>query len=52
MDRKQRITPGHRTSYLDAGQPEGPALVFVQGWPGLAVKWRHQIEHFCPAAIG
>jgi pimeloyl-ACP methyl ester carboxylesterase len=43
---KQRVTPIHTTSYLEAGPPKGPTLVFVHGWPGLAVRWRHQIEYF------
>lgn len=46
MHWRQRVTPVHTTSYLQAGPAEGPALVFVHGWPGLAVTWRHQIEHF------
>jgi soluble epoxide hydrolase / lipid-phosphate phosphatase len=47
MIRKRRITPVHTTSYIEAGSREGPALVFVHGWPGLAITWRHQIDYFC-----
>lgn len=40
------VTPAHTTSYLEAGPEDGPLLVFVHGWPGLASTWRHQLEHF------
>jgi soluble epoxide hydrolase / lipid-phosphate phosphatase len=40
------VTPAHATSYLEAGPENGPLLVFVHGWPGLASTWRHQLEHF------
>jgi soluble epoxide hydrolase / lipid-phosphate phosphatase len=40
------VTPAHTTSYLEAGPENGPLLVFVHGWPGLASTWRHQLGHF------
>ena len=39
-------TPAHTTSYLESGPGDGPLLVFVHGWPGLASTWRHQLDHF------
>jgi soluble epoxide hydrolase / lipid-phosphate phosphatase len=39
-------TPAHTTSYLEAGPQDGPLLVFVHGWPGLASTWHYQLEHF------
>jgi soluble epoxide hydrolase / lipid-phosphate phosphatase len=40
------VTPTHTTSYLEAGPGNGPLLMFVHGWPGLASTWRHQLGHF------
>jgi soluble epoxide hydrolase/lipid-phosphate phosphatase len=40
------VTPAHKTSYLEAGPRDGPLLVFVHGWPGLASTWHYQFEHF------
>jgi soluble epoxide hydrolase/lipid-phosphate phosphatase len=40
------VTPAHKTSYLEAGPQDGPLLVFVHGWPGLASTWHYQFEHF------
>jgi pimeloyl-ACP methyl ester carboxylesterase len=39
-------TSRHRTSYLAAGPEDGPLLVFVHGWPDLAIGWHNQIEAF------
>ena len=44
--RHSLVTPTHTTSYLEAGPGDGPLLVFVHGWPGLAVTWHRQLEHF------
>jgi len=44
------VTPAQTTSYLEAGPEDGPLLVFVHGWPGLASTWHYQLEHF--AALG
>jgi pimeloyl-ACP methyl ester carboxylesterase len=43
-------TPRHTTAYLSCGAEEAPLLVFVHGWPELAVSWRHQLPAF--AALG
>lgn len=44
------------TYYLTAGPSTGPLLIFVHGWPGLAVTWTPQLQalsalgYFCVAA--
>lgn len=43
-------TPRHTTHYLDCGPADGPLLVFVHGWPELAISWRHQLPAL--AALG
>jgi hypothetical protein len=43
-------TERHRTFYLEAGPPDGPLIVFVHGWPALAISWAPQLAHF--AALG
>ena len=43
-------TGDHKTFYLAAGPPDGPVIVFVHGWPELAISWRHQLP--CFAALG
>lgn len=40
------MTPAHTTAYLEAGPPDGPLLIFVHGWPAIALTWRHQLTHF------
>ena len=40
----------HVTSYLTAGPVDGPLVIFVHGWPELAISWRHQLP--CLAALG
>ncbi|MEZ5653122.1 MAG: alpha/beta hydrolase [Burkholderiaceae bacterium] len=40
----------HTTHYLAAGPEHGPLMVFVHGWPELAISWRHQLPVF--AALG
>lgn len=40
----------HTTHFLAAGPVDGPLLVFVHGWPELAISWRHQLPAF--AALG
>ena len=32
--------------YLSAGPSSGPLLIFIHGWPGLALCWRPQLLHF------
>jgi len=39
-------TSRHTTAYLAAGPENGPLLVFVHGWPELAISWRHQLPVF------
>lgn len=39
-------TSRHRTVYLDCGPPDGPLMIFVHGWPTLAMSWRSQLVHF------
>ncbi len=43
-------TPRHLTSYLTAGPEDGPPVIFLHGWPELAISWRHQLPVF--AALG
>jgi pimeloyl-ACP methyl ester carboxylesterase len=40
----------HRTFYLAAGAEDGPAIIFVHGWPELSLSWRHQLP--CFAGLG
>ncbi len=41
---------GHTTSYLAAGEPGGPVVIFTHGWPELGLSWRHQLPFF--ASLG
>lgn len=50
MKRKQVTYAGHTTAYLCAGPEDGPAMIFVHGWPELSHSWRHQLPVF--AALG
>ena len=43
-------TQRHTTHYLAAGAADAPLIVFVHGWPELAISWRAQLE--CFAALG
>ena len=43
-------TGSHYSFYLAAGPADGPLIIFVHGWPELAVSWRHQLP--CLAALG
>jgi pimeloyl-ACP methyl ester carboxylesterase len=43
-------TERHTTFYLAAGPEDGPLVIFVHGWPGLSVSWRHQLPAL--AALG
>jgi pimeloyl-ACP methyl ester carboxylesterase len=40
----------HSTFYLAAGPKDGPLVIFVHGWPELAISWRHQLP--CFASLG
>jgi pimeloyl-ACP methyl ester carboxylesterase len=44
------VTPRHTTHYLACGPADGTPIVFVHGWPELAISWRHQLRAF--AALG
>lgn len=39
-------TARHTTHYITCGPEDGPLMVFVHGWPELAVMWRAQMEAF------
>jgi pimeloyl-ACP methyl ester carboxylesterase len=39
-------TDRHRTFYLECGPADGPLLIFVHGWPALAISWRAQLARF------
>src|SRR5215469_3896006 len=43
-------TARHTTFYLACGAADATPIVFVHGWPELAVSWRHQLPVF--AALG
>ena len=43
-------TGDHQSFYLAAGPADGPIIIFVHGWPELAISWRHQLP--CFAALG
>lgn len=43
-------TERHTTHYLAAGPENGPLIIFVHGWPELAISWRHQLPAL--AALG
>lgn len=32
--------------YIAAGPPDGPLLIFLHGWPGIAKTWMPQLETF------
>ena len=39
-------TSRHTTFYLACGPTDGPALIFLHGWPELSISWRHQLGCF------
>ena len=43
-------TERHTTFYLACGNQDATPLIFVHGWPELAISWRHQLPVF--AALG
>lgn len=43
-------SPRHVTHYLACGPADGPVVIFVHGWPELAISWRHQLPAL--AALG
>ncbi|NIM69465.1 MAG: alpha/beta fold hydrolase [Xanthomonadales bacterium] len=38
-----RPEPSAHCEYFVEGQPDGPTLVFIHGWPDDASLWRHQV---------
>jgi pimeloyl-ACP methyl ester carboxylesterase len=43
-------TPRHSSFYLAAGSRGATPIIFVHGWPELAISWRHQLPAM--AALG
>ena len=43
-------TARHTSFYLACGATDAPLIIFVHGWPELAISWRHQLPVF--AALG
>lgn len=43
-------TARHTTFYFACGAEDAPLIVFLHGWPELAISWRHQLPVF--AALG
>jgi hypothetical protein len=39
-------TKRHTTAYLACGAPDGSLIIFLHGWPELAISWRHQLPAF------
>lgn len=46
ISQHQLTNDAHTTAYLSAGPSDGPALIFVHGWPELSLSWRHQLPVF------
>jgi pimeloyl-ACP methyl ester carboxylesterase len=36
----------HTTRYWEAGPIDGPLMIFLHGWPEIALTWRFQMEAF------
>jgi pimeloyl-ACP methyl ester carboxylesterase len=43
-------TARHSTFYLACGALDAPLIIFLHGWPELAISWRHQLQ--CFGALG
>ena len=39
-------TPRQTTHYLEKGPADGPLMIFLHGWPSIAVMWRAQMDAF------
>jgi pimeloyl-ACP methyl ester carboxylesterase len=39
-------TKRHTTAYLACGATDAPMILFLHGWPELAISWRHQLTVF------
>lgn len=46
FERNSLDVDGQKIAYLSAGPSQGPAIVFVHGWPELSYSWRHQLPVF------
>jgi pimeloyl-ACP methyl ester carboxylesterase len=44
IDRMRAVVGGVPTTYVEAGPPDGPVVVFLHGNPGSADSWAHLIE--------
>ena len=42
----QLTTERHSSFYLASGPEDGPLVIFLHGWPELAISWRHQLPVF------
>jgi pimeloyl-ACP methyl ester carboxylesterase len=36
----------HTTRYFSCGPADGPLMIFIHGWPSIALMWRAQMEAF------
>lgn len=36
----------HATRYWETGPVDGPLMIFLHGWPEIALVWRAQVEAF------
>lgn len=41
---------GHHTFFLQCGPEDGPAIIFLHGFPELSITWRHMLP--CFGALG
>ena len=39
-------SPRHSTHYWEVGAADGPLMIFLHGWPEIALVWRAQMEAF------
>ena len=39
-------SPRHTTAYWEAGPADGPLMIFLHGWPQIALVWRAQMQAF------
>ena len=39
-------TPRQTTTYLQSGPGDGPLMIFLHGWPSMALMWRAQMDAF------
>ncbi len=46
VDSRTLGTARHHTHYLHCGPSDGPLMIFVHGWPSIALMWRAQMIAF------